>query len=171
MSAPTLSQRCCYSSTKRQHNNVSSERINRQRCMDINKAIVNCRDTGNYKLLERIIRKNIEHFDDVNVATSFSVLAKLKTNSGVKHIDKELIHMLIFEMDDLSGYKQQALANITWSIVKLGDPIPKQLVARYNNITQDELKRFNPQGLSNSIWAFAISGLPVPHEFSKCLMI
>ena len=31
--APTLTQRCCYSSTKR-YNNVSSKHVNRQRCME-----------------------------------------------------------------------------------------------------------------------------------------
>ena len=167
--APTLTQRCCYSSTKR-YNNVSSKHVNRQRCMEINKAIVKCRDTGDYKLLKNIIRKNIEYFNDVNVATSFSVLAKLKTNSGIKHINKDLISMLIVEMDDLSEYGAQALANITWSLVKLAHPLPNQLVTRYNEISQDELKRFNPQALSNSIWALVISGLPVPDKFSRCLI-
>ena len=167
--APTLTQRCCYSSTKR-YNNVSSKHVNRQRCMEINKAIVKCRDTGDYKLLKNIIRKNIEYFNDVNVATSFSVLAKLKTNSGIKHIDKDLISMLIVEMDDLSEYGAQALANITWSLVKLAHPLPNQLVTRYNKISQDELKRFKPQNLSNSIWALVISGLSVPDKFSRCLI-
>ena len=167
--APTLTQRCCYSSTKR-YNNVSSKHVNRQRCMEINKAIVKCRDTGDYKLLKNIIRKNIEYFNDVNVATSFSVLAKLKTNSGIKHINKDLISMLIVEMDDLSEYGAQALANITWSLVKLAHPLPNQLVTRYNEISQHELKRFNPQALSNSIWALVISGLPVPDKFSRCLI-
>ena len=167
--APTLTQRCCYSSSKR-YNNVSSKHVNRQRCMEINKAIVKCRDTGDYKLLKNIIRKNIEQFDDVNVATSFSVLAKLKTNSGIKHINKDLISMLIVEMDDLSEYGEQALANITWSLVKLAHPLPNQLVTRYNEISQHELKRFNPQELSNSIWALVISGLPVPDKFSRCLI-
>ena len=89
--------------------------------MQINKAIINCRDTGNYKLLKNVIRKNIEYFDDVNVATSFSVLAKLGGLS-IKHIDKDLINMLIVEMDDLSEYDARALANITWSLAKLATP-------------------------------------------------
>ena len=168
--APTLTQRYCYSSTKR-YNNVSSKHVNRQRCMEINKAIVKCRDTGDYKLLKNIIRKNIEYFNDVNVATSFSVLAKLKTNSGIKHINKDLISMLIVEMDDLSEYDARELVNITWSLVKLAHPLPNQLVTRYSKISQDELKRFKPQALSNSLWAFATSNEPLPNplvtRFSK----
>ena len=162
--APTLTQRCCYYSSTKRYYNVSSKHVNGQRCMQINKAIVNCRDRGDYKLLKNIIRKNIEYFNDVNVATSFSVLAKLKTNSGIKHIDKDLISMLIVEMDDLSKYGARELANITWSLVKLAHPLPNQLVTLYNKITQDELKRFNPQALSNSIWAFATSNVPLPNQ-------
>ncbi|KAK9819771.1 hypothetical protein WJX72_002182 [[Myrmecia] bisecta] len=113
-----------------------------------------------YQQVLDVIADSVQHFDEVNVATSLHRLAKLQPNTGSNQCSA-LVYTPQFQQlvaaikRLLHRFEAQAVSNTMWAFATLAYYPEGDLLDQIASHAISIMPTFRPQATSNTLWAYA----------------